>query len=164
MVTLSNGAKESIIKKALNRRDKSIVVIAKENNLSKTTLYRWLNNCKSESKNLMPQDGLLESEAFIHLLATEALDELGVGSYCREHGIYRLNLNNWKSYFMNKQSITLEHKKEIKELKDELVKKDKELVTKDKELSKKDKILAEALALLVLKKKIKSLVQESEDD
>ena len=84
-----------------------------------------------------------------HILATAALDEEAIGSYCRQQGIHSFQINQWKDELMaqdrNKKKSDVD-RKALKSLRDE----NKRL---KKDLHLKDKALAETSALLVLKKK-----------
>ncbi|GAG89225.1 unnamed protein product, partial [marine sediment metagenome] len=54
---LSEEAKEAIVAKAINRKDKSINLIAQENNISKSTLYKWVkqyHDASPASKGSLP--------------------------------------------------------------------------------------------------------------
>lgn len=93
------------------------------------------------------------------LLATANLPEQELGKYCRMHGIYTHQLEQWREEVMKMDPKEKETKfrHEIKALKA----KNKRL---DKELRRKEKALVEASALLLLKKKAQALWGDSEDD
>ena len=82
-----------------------------------------------------------------------------VGAYCCQHGLYPHQLTQWEADFM---TITVQPEKH--QTHTEL----KELRAENKALKhiilRKDKVLAEAVALLVLKKKAAQIWGESEED
>lgn len=154
MKHLRQEVKEAIAEKALNRKDKTLVEIANENNIGLSTLQRWVQryseggtlNTKGISASTVAT--LSRAEQFKHLLATSKLDDVGLGAYCRERGLYSFQLQQWKNEFMSHDNKQKNHeaKAEIKSLRTE-----NKLLKQD--LYRKDKALAETTALLVLKKK-----------
>lgn len=157
----SGTAKESIINKALNRGSQRLAEIALANNIALSTLGRWLReNKSSKSSAVGKRVGLPESgERYRHLKATCGQDDVKIGAYCRQHGLYPHQLTQWETEFMtNSTSISKQQPNvEIRALKAEVI----EL---KKSIMRKDKVLAETMALLILKKKATQIWGESEDD
>jgi transposase len=91
-------------------------------------------------------------------MATASLDDVAVGVYCRERGIYSFQLKQWKETFMTQKVIDKKHA-ELSELKS-LRAENKAL---KQEIRRKDSALAETTALLVLKKKAALIWGEPED-
>lgn len=100
---------------------------------------------------MTPQSNTLltRAEQLEHLLATSRLDDVKIGAYCREHGLYSFQLQQWKNEFMTNDNSQKkrETQSELKALRIE-----NKLLKKD--LLRKDRALAETTALLVLKKKL----------
>ncbi|CAM4430161.1 MAG: hypothetical protein LEGION0398_MBIBDBAK_01336 [Legionellaceae bacterium] len=91
-------------------------------------------------------------------MATATLDEAAIGAYCREQGIYHFQLTQWKETFMTQRTeINKEIVAELKALREE----NKRL---KKDLRRKESALAEASALLILKKKSEIIWGETEGD
>lgn len=165
MIRLSEEAKKSIVEKALTRKGTGLAEIASLHNIGYSTLHKWIarykNNIqdvRSGNKSLAtPQ--LTRSDQLQHLLATATLDETALGAYCREHGLYSFQMQQWKNEFMsdNKNQKNQETHAELKALRAE-----NKLLKKD--LLRKDRALAETTALLVLKKKADLLFGVQEDD
>ena len=173
MSKLSDEAKESILLKVINRGSESISSIAKRHNVAESSIYKWLKQNR-DGAPLNNQQGhakcynqMTSAEKFNHILATTKLDEVSLGSYCREHGLYSYQLDEWRKEFMTNQKPTnntnqkptsnSKTQSELKALKEE----NKRL---QRELRYKDKALAEASALLILKKKADLIWGEDEDD
>ena len=93
------------------------------------------------------------------MLKAAKLDEKALGAYCRERGVFRYQLEQWKGEFMSKNSDQQDRRNdaELKRLKIE----NKSL---KKELYRKDKALAETSALLILKKKANLIWGDGEED
>ncbi len=154
--------KESIIRQALERKDKSLSEIAKVNNVGYSTLQKWLSRNRagqSSSASASTRQALSQELQFTHLLATANLDAEAVSVYCREQGIYSHQLTQWKEVFMNTSNDkrAAVQRQALRALKQE----NKAL---KKELYRKDKALAESSALLILKKKANLIWGESEVD
>ena len=164
MSHLSVEAKEAIVQQVLNRGTKSIRSIAESNNIGLSSLQKWVRayreghpiNGKPASKALT--HGLGRAEQFQHILATHTLDDVSLGKYCREHGLYAHQLTKWREVFMAhpKNDTNSQHQSTLNKLKHE----NKQL---QQELSRKDKALAEASALLILKKKAELIWGVNED-
>ena len=164
MKQISIETKEAIVKQALQKKDKNLSEIAAANNIGYSTLQKWLRAVR-EGRPLGRSyaDGKTNSiskpDQFRHLLATANLDESALGGYCRQHGLYSHQLTTWKESFMS-NSNQAKHAKQLEELKK--VKTENKTLKKD--LRRKEKALAEASALLVLKKKADLIWGENEDD
>lgn len=164
MQKYSKELKESIILKALSRGDASQSSIAKANNIAISTLSKWLHEYRNIGsaikKSVITSSEVITTEAqFNHLLATTNMSDVSLGEYCRKHGIYPHQLTQWRESFMtnNADKNTNPLKNELKALKD----KNKRL---EQELKRKDKALAEASALLIMKKKANLIWGENEED
>ena len=150
---VSADVKESILKKAFNRGNKSLSQIADENGIGHSTIAKWVKKSNQENNGKM----LSPAEKFQHLQAIAKLNDEEIGAYCRQHGLYSIQLKDWEKDFMKKDSADQKYKVENIALR----KKNAEL---ERELRRKEKALAEAAALLILKKKAEELWGEEEDD
>jgi len=164
MRQLSENAKKAIVQKALTQDGRSLRELAGLHNISKTTLHNWIKQYRNDDIIIDISPGkrdrfLSSAERFSHLMATSSMDEGAIGVYCREHGLYSFQLKQWKEAFMAEQSNEKKPalQSELKSLRDE----NKRL---KQELKRKDSALAEASALLILKKKAALIWGESEDD
>ena len=164
MLKLSPDAKEAIVKKALNRGDKTLKAIAELNNIGESTLSTWMKlyRKKYSSKNQTAQNSFTNlsfAERFDHIVATYSLDETELGEYCRRHGLYGHELTTWKKELSSMKDSTKDTKLRV-----ELTQLKKENKRLTRELHYKEKALAEASALLVLKKKAALIWGVSEAD
>ena len=150
---LSREAKKALVEKVLHRQaGESVRAIAQQNNIGLTTLRSYIKLCqegKLEKESApVAAEQLTPAERFEHVLATSKLDPAALGAYCREPGLYSFQLQEWKEAYMgvHKSESKGEHEQELKALRAE----NKALKS---DLHRKDKALAEASALLILKKK-----------
>lgn len=154
MKCLTQEARKTIVEKTLSRKNKTLSEIANENNIGRSTLNNWLRlyrNGKLDSLSDGPSSSntqLTRAEQFEHLLATSKLDDVELGVYCRERGLYSFQLQKWKNEFMSNDNVQKkqEEQSELKTLRAE-----NKLLKQD--LHRKNKALAETTALLILKKK-----------
>jgi transposase len=162
---LSLEAKEAIVLKAINQNGASIKLIAKSHNVGYSSLQKWVK-CYREGLPLSKRKQvsasakqLSRTDQLNHLLATHGLDEVSLGKYCRKHGLYSYQLAEWQESLVKppKPNNNQLKKAEMKKLKDE----NKRL---QKELRRKEKALAEASALLILKKKADLIWGVGEED
>ena len=168
MARLSEEAKKSLVEKALAQNGKGLIEIAKQHNIGYSSLQRWISRYKASASNtsntIKPSNtSLTRPEQFQHLLATSKLDEAALGAYCRAHGLYSFEIQQWKNEFMT----PLDKKKKAEPKADpiaELKALRAEVKLLKKDLRRKDRALAETTALLVLKKKADLIWGEPEDD
>jgi transposase-like protein len=156
--TYTKTFKIEAVKKVLSRTSHTTFKdIAKSLDLPRSTLYGWIQAMKdrdlaqpltgerfSEKKSCQ----WTSQERFDAVIDTARLSQEQISEYCRKKGIFPHHLEVWKKDFIENSSSKKapERTKEIKVLKEE----NKKL---NKELHRKEKALAEAAALLMLKKK-----------
>ena len=156
--------KQALVKKALSKPEISPRHFATEAGIASSSLYKWITlyadsvNGTSSNIKKSPQDWTLE-EQFNMIQEAANLSVEGVGAYCRQKGIYQHQLKQWREEFMapKKEAGNSKDRAELKTLRSE----NRAL---KKELTRKEKALAEASALLILKKKAHLLWGGTEDD
>jgi transposase-like protein len=160
----SQEFKSAALQKLLSPNSKGLRATAEELGLATSTLYSWqhgrgkvvnMKNKKEKSlKDWTPEEKL---DAIIK---TSSMAEHELGEYLRSHGLYSVNLEQWKKDFTNGLKADLGRpKKDTEVLK--LRKKEQDL---EKELNRKDKALAEMTARVILLKKSHLLFGEDEDN
>ena len=152
------------VEKALNRGSEvSIVDVSTSLGVSRSALQRWISDASKQTletnhgiddktkQEMRPQDWSLEKR-FNLVMACASLDEEALSQRCREQGVFPHHLKQWKQDFMsgNSKSNPTKIQSEVKHLRAE----NKDL---KKELARKEKALAEAAALLLLKKKVDAI-------
>lgn len=164
MSKISAAAKQAIVEKVLAKDGRTIKEIAEAYNVGYSTLQKWTRSIRNGGiidlgKPVKNSQVLSLSERFQHLMATASLDETATGIYCRKNGLYGVQLTQWKDAFMTQQPETKkqDHLAELKALRIE----NKQL---KQDVKRKNSALAEATALLILKKKAALIWGEVEDD
>lgn len=159
MKRISSERKASVLAKLLPPYNMTVAAVAQMEGISEATLYNWRNQAKAEGKPVPGADKNSEqwpAEARLAVIVeTATLSEAEIAEYCRKKGLYPAQIIQWKQAFLqvsssNDKTILKHVQKENKQLK--------------KELQRKEKALAEAAAILVLRKKLKDYYGEMDED
>lgn len=162
MATYTKEFKGNLIKLMLPPDNKAVKELASEYNIHEQTLYRWRKEAKS--KGIVYQDNVKSKQKYSKkmqfqiIIETSQLNNHDISEYCRRKGIYAEEIEAWKNSFISGE--TDEQSKIRKEFKDSQA----ELKHTKKELGRMEKALAEAAALLVLKKKMQVIWNSDEED
>lgn len=161
----SQEFKNTILKKLQPPENKSVSEIAQEEGLPTTTIYTWISKARKNGlmiPNSNPSNDVKwrNEDKLRIVMETFSLNEEELSEYCRKHGLYTTDVKRWRTVLESSFSIT----KPSKELEREL-KAEKETNKKlERELKYKEKALAEAAALLVLRKKADAIWGDPEED
>lgn len=157
--------KESIIARLISREE-SVTDIQRETGVGINTLYRWRDNALnkrglSATTKYKNADKWSSQDKFIVVLETTNLSKVEFSEYCRNKGIYPEQVKEWREACVNANKSESEKRTESsKELREERKRNEK----LEKELNRKEKALAEAAALLVLRKKADAIWGTDEED
>ena len=151
--------KASLIAKMLAPNNVPVTELARETGIPKDTLYTWRRKAlKADAPAAdKPCQGLNSKEKFNAVLETASLNELELGEYCRRKGLFPQQLNAWRE-ICTQAHEPLAPKADHLKLRNQA----KEIKRLSTELRRKDKALAEAAALLILQKKVRTLWEEPE--
>jgi len=138
--------------------------LSKEEGISEATLHKWRAEARGKGQ-LLPDagagpEGWSSRDKFAAVLETAALNEADLAEYCRKRGLYPGQIAVWRAACEQANDwdrasatrlgqATKEEKKRVKDL--------------ERELARKDKALAEAAALLILRKKASAIWGGDED-
>jgi len=147
--------KNRAVARLLPPESADVDTVAREAGVLVKTLERWREEVQSRPARGRAWTAGARLDAVI---TTAALDEVGKNAWCREHGVYPSELEQWrlsattalaepKAARASPQD-TRQDKKRIKEL--------------ERELLRKDRALAETAALLVLSKKVAAIFDKGE--
>lgn len=163
MATYSQEFKESLVSKVLNNPTQSMSEIARQSQISVSTLHTWVQKAKQRTE---PTESTKDAVSwtperrFQALLETANLSGDNINQYCRQQGLYKQQLEQWRKEFMSQPSEDKNQKQQLSELK-RLREENKQL---QRDLRRKEKALAETSALLVLKKKADLIWPVDEED
>lgn len=139
--------------------------LARENGITEQTLYTWRRQLKAQGVPV-PGDGKnaedwSSEDKFAVVLEAAALNETELAAYCRRKGLYVEQIAAWRAACVlanaNAAEQAREHRAQNKS--DRL-----RIKQLEKELHRKEKALAEAAALLILRKKVQAIWGEQEED
>jgi transposase len=137
-----------------------------EEGVALATLHKWKTKyrCDSidqEKSKAVASDNWSLEEKFAVVLESASLSEIELGEYCRRKGIYPEHVSVWKHACIQGNMKNSDHKRKA----DSASKTDKKRIRElERELARKEKALAEAAALLLLRKKLDALWDENEED
>ena len=157
MARYGQAFKDKAVARLLPPEGAAVEVVAREVGIGSGTLERWREDAQSRPARGRAWTARARLEAVI---STAAMPEAGKSAWCREQGVYPLELNKWWSSATAalaepedaraSPQATRKDRKRIKEL--------------ERELLRKDRALAETAALLVLSKKVTAIFQKGEDE
>jgi len=161
----SNEFREKILRQVLPPNAKTFAQASKDSGVPKSTIAHWKFTYRRRGsvvakESLNPKDWSGEKKLSV-IIETAALNEQELSEYCRKKGLYPEQIERWKQAAIagNEKPEKLS-KREKKELNKE-VHKNRRL---EKEIRRKDKALAEASALLILKKKAQVIWGDDEEE
>lgn len=154
----SRDFKDSILRQLKPPVNKTVNEIHAETGIPGSTIYTWISKARKEGQlipNSSPsnEDKWRKEDKARIVIETYTMNEQELGEYCRKHGLYSTDVKRWHRIF----DSSFNAKRPSKELEQELKAQKDENKRLTKELKYKEKALAEAAALLVLKKKIDSI-------
>jgi len=153
--------KASIVARMLPPNDVSVPELVLETGIPKDTLYTW-RRMAQRSTTPVPEerlDGISSEEKFNIVLETAVLNELELGEYCRRKGLFPQQIDAWQRVCAQAHA-PLAPKAEREQLRHQR----QAIKRLEAELRRKEKALAEAAALLVLQKKVRTLWEDPEDE
>lgn len=161
----SDEYKQAIVRK-LASSTLSDRQFARSEGVAVSTLHKWkthyrINTTDRDDPENIASNHWSPEEKFAVVLECASLSEIELGEYCRRKGLYPEHVTVWKHACIQGNMKNSEHKKKAETDSKADKKRIKEL---ERELVRKEKALAEAAALLLLRKKLDALWDENEDD
>ena len=164
MAQYSPERKQAILDKLLSPTLISIAQLARDENIAEQTLYNWRNRAKQQGKtvptNSKTQEISPETKLAI-IIDTAKLNETELAEYCRNKGLYPEQIAQWKAQSLTGFSTSEQQTAQVRRQHQTDQKQIKQL---KQEIKRKDKALAEAAAILILRKKLDTLWGEDEEE
>ena len=161
----SNEMKDSILKRMMPPNNEPISKLSSETGITEATLYKWRKDARIAG-NATPGDGQgseqwSSEDKFLVVMETYTMNEVELAEYCRKKGLYKEQIGAWRDVCLSANGREFNRSKLLnQELKEE--KKKAKILEKD--LRKKEKALAEAAAILLLRKKAQAIWGDQEDE
>ena len=161
----SEERKDAILRRMMAPENKLVSELARENGISKQTLYHWQKNLHAKG---MPVPGngknaedWSSKDKFAVVLETASLNQAELAEYCRSKGLFVEQIAAWHEACQQANAHTVERTREQREQSKNDRKRIKEL---EKELLRKERALTEAAAIIILRKKAQAIWGEPGDD
>ena len=150
--------KAAVLTKMLPPNNMPLGQLAKEEGISQATLAKWRAEARAKGQFLPDAnagpEGWTSRDKLSAVIETASMNAAELGEYCRRRGVYPEQLgvwreaceraNDWERAAASRISReTKDDKKRIKEL--------------ERDLARKEKALAEAAALMILRKKAEAI-------
>lgn len=154
----SEERKASVLRKMLPPDNVSVAELAKQEGITCATLYSWrkqaiASGIMSAVSKKAAEDWSAESR-LAAVIETALLSEVELSEYCREKGLYPDQIKAWKqACIAGQQTASSQRQAECVQARAD----QKRIRELERELRRKEKALAEAAALLVLRKKLNAL-------
>jgi transposase-like protein len=157
--------KEAVVRRMMPPENAPVSALARETGITEQTLYTWRRQAKGQGL-AVPGDGKnpegwSSEDKFAVVLETAPLNAAELAEYCRRKGLYPEQVAAWRAACMGANANAAEQAREQRQHSKDDKRRIKQL---EKELQRKEKALAEAAALLVLRKKVQAIWEEQEDD
>jgi transposase-like protein len=160
----SRELKESIVRRMLPPESVSVSQLVQETGISDATLYTWRKEALG-TRNEASEGGSFgrrsSADKLLAVVETYSMNEEELSEYCRRKGLYKEEVMSWRDSCLNANEVSSASAKDLAAALRGEKKKVRDL---ERELKRKDKALAEAAALLVLRKKVQAIWGESEDE
>lgn len=161
MKSYSPARKAAILKKLLPPLNMSVAELSRQENVSTVTLYTWRKQLRERGRVVPGSQSSSEqwsAEAkFAVVVETATLSEVELSEYCRKKGLFPEQVKAWKEACLAVHrptaKLTAAEREERRQDK-------KRIRSLEKELHRKERALAEAAALLVLRKKLEAFWDE----
>ena len=143
----------------------SVSQLCRETGVSDVTLYKWRKDYQNRgvavpSNNKKSEDWTAEDKLAV-VIEIASLNEIQLSEYCRNKGLYKEQIDQWKIAALS----GYKNSTQMKKIQSQYHREDKQVIKKlERELNRKEKALAETAALLVLSKKWEAIWGENEED
>ena len=142
----------------------SVARISEELGIHVMTLYKWRKAWRLQGEVVPASEkepeGWSAADKFTVVLETAGLNATELSAYCRQKGLYPEQVDRWRQASQDaneKPVLTIKEQKELEKLRAQDQREIKQL---KQELRRKEKALAEAAALLMLRKKWEAFCSE----
>jgi transposase len=139
-----------VVARLLPPESASAEEVSREVGVGAQTLERWLSDALSRPARERAWTAPARLEAVI---ATAAMDEAARSAWCREHGVYAQQLQQWRE----SATQALAEPEEVRASPQQTQQDRRRIQELERELHRKEKALAETAALLVLSRKREAL-------
>lgn len=150
--------REWVLRQMMPPQNRSVSELSEETGITAATLYAWRKQARAAGV-VVPGDGKQSREwssqdKFRVVLESASLSEVELAEYCRRKGLYIEQVQEWRATCEQANASLPEQNRQQRERDKQARKRIKEL---ERDLKRKEAALAEAAALLVLRKKAEAI-------
>lgn len=169
----SETFRKKLVERMLMPNPRPMTALARETGVAEATLYRWRDGAtlrgvstdrpdRKDSSSAKPPHEWTAEEKLAVVLEAAGIPEAELGAFLRRKGVHEALLTEWRQQVTDGAVAALRgtNRSERKAAGAD-ARRVREL---ERELRRKDKALAEAAALLVLKKKAQAIWGDEDDD
>ena len=158
MKSYSAERKAAVVQKMLPPSNMSVAELVKQEGISDVTLYHWRKQAMASGEmsavTKKTAEGWSGESKLAAVVETARLSEVELSEYCRGKGLYPEQVTAWKqACIVGQQTATQQRQTEGAQARAD----QKRIRDLERELHRKDKALAEAAAILILRKKLNAL-------
>ena len=150
--------KVAVLAKMLPPNNMPLGRLAKEEGISVATLAKWRAEARARGQFLPDAnagpEGWTSDDKLAAVIETASLNEAELGEYCRRRGIYAEQLAVWREACARANDWERTASRQIARERKEANKRVQQL---ERKLARKEKALAEAAALMILRKKVDAI-------
>jgi transposase-like protein len=153
--------KARLIERMLGPQAESVPTLSRESGIPKDTLYGWRQQAR-RARGIRPlemSERWSSEQKFAMVVETAVLNEAERSEYCRKRGLYPEHLHSWRRACERANGV---HGKAPSRTGNGATDQ-RRIEALERELRRKEKALAEAAALLVLRKKADAIWDKDED-
>ena len=158
MTQYSTAFKARVLQRLVGPRAISANRLAAEVGVPQVTLSRWLASARSVPAMTTPQKPWTGAQKLRVVLAAHGLSETELGALLRREGLHAAQLEEWRAAAETALEPPSRRRDKVAVHPDTT-----RLAAVERELRRKEKALAEAAALLVLKKKVEAYWGDADD-
>ena len=164
MIRYTAEKKTAVLNRMMPPESGSVAKLSIELGISESCLYYWRMKAKQKGALMpdskQPPEQWSSANKFTVVLETARITETELSTYCRQKGLFVEQVKMWRQICedanQRAEKISIDSRQESKI--------DKQRIhLLERELHRKEKALAEAAALLILRKKLDAFYSESED-
>ena len=150
--------KAAVLQKMLPPSSLSVAELARQEGISDVTLYHWRKQAMASGMmsavTKKTAEGWSGESKLAAVVETARLSEVEFSEYCRGNGLYPEQVKAWKqACIVGQQTATQQKQVEGAQARAD----QKRIRALERELHRKDQALAEAAAILILRKKLNAL-------
>lgn len=153
--------KESVLKRLEPPTKDTVSSLAEELGISRTAIHTWRRTKANDSGTPKPTKRWSPKDKFHVVLETSTLTEQELAAYCRRKGLFVEDVKAWRDQCIKANAS---NSKDPFKLEEDLREEKQKTKSLERELRRKEKALAEAAALLVLRKKAQAIWGDHEED